>query len=159
MNKHMQEQQQIQAMGSGLTRYRSAPSSWFGSLLEGGDGFGSDDFERLFNPRAISPETQRIFSRFMNSGDAIQQPTKTEPCETWQAQSSDDYSMFHQTHNSNNNPASGDNRQSNRVAHNKIQRTGTNSGLIRHTSSPAGLFANIHIDGNSILSSIFTFST
>ncbi|KAL8545198.1 hypothetical protein ACS0TY_005406 [Phlomoides rotata] len=116
----MNEQQNM-AMGSGLSRYRSAPSSYFASLLEGpntGDrGFGSDDFERLFNPRAISPETQRIFSSFMNSGQNIQHPSSS----------------------------SGDTVV---PKHSNIQRLAppNTSPLIRHSSSPAGLFANINID-------------
>lgn len=105
---------------TGLSRYRSAPSSYFASLLEGPDRFGSDDFERLFNPRASSPETQIIFSRFMNSGEAEENsflaPTKIEPCET---------------------------QQSNDVDESRINC----EPLIRHSSSPAGLFANINIDG------------
>lgn len=185
-NDHQQQFQQNMQTGSGLTRYRSAPSSYFASLLntpagEGG-GFGADDFEQLFNPRASSPETQRIFSRFMNSAsDSIQEncststnlssqpqlnsqfppPRKAAEPEV-QRQQSNDYSSasqeIYQSHNSepaNSMESSRNNTlvgpfNSNRVAHMKIEPGGGNSGgLIRHSSSPAGLFANINIENGN----------
>ncbi|KAK6164196.1 hypothetical protein DH2020_001060 [Rehmannia glutinosa] len=177
-------------MGSGLTRYRSAPSSYFASLLNSptNDGvFGGDDFEQLFNPRASSPEAQRIFSRFMNSTDTVREnssdmtlpsqsqlnsqflpPGKTEPDvhppqQQLQRQQSNDYSsasqMMYQSHNNSeaaNASAAMENSSytgllgsfnTNRVAEMKTERVGGgNSSLIRHSSSPAGLFANIDIE-------------
>lgn len=196
MNNHQQQQQQFQQnmqMGSGLTRYRSAPSSYFASLLNtptSDGGFGADDFEQVFNLRASSPETQRIFSRFMNSADTIQEncssnmalppqsqlnsqflpPTKTEPDvqqpqQQLQRQQSNEYSsasqLIYERQNSEAaNSAAVDssyNRQlgsfnSNRVVQTKMERVGGNSGLIRHSSSPAGLFANINIENGNCLS-------
>ncbi|KAI3449926.1 hypothetical protein Pfo_006591 [Paulownia fortunei] len=191
MKNNQQQQQQFQQnmqMGSGLTRYRSAPSSYYASLLNSpasDGGFEADDFEQLFNPRASSPETQRIFSRFMNSAETIQEncsssmtlpsqsqinsqflpPRKTEPevqqpQKQLQRQQSNEYSsasqMMYQSHNSEAaNSAAMDNSHSrqlgsfnsNRVAQTKMEHDGGgNSSLIRHSSSPAGLFAKIDIE-------------
>lgn len=162
-------------MGSGLTRYRSAPSSYFASLLSNptSDGSGfvpADDFEQLFNPRATSPETQIIFSRFMNSGNAVQEnqhanaappPQRKSETEEYhqpqqlQRQQSNDYSnsaavssqMMYGTYNSDP-PAAAVFApfNSNCAAQAKMERTG--AGLIRHSSSPAGLFANINIEND-----------
>lgn len=64
-------QQQQEQMSSGLTRYKSAPSSYFASLFTSDDGFGGDDFDNIFNPRASSPERNRVFASFMDSVDTI----------------------------------------------------------------------------------------
>ncbi|KAL2487890.1 transcription factor bHLH [Forsythia ovata] len=42
-------------------------------VMVGCGGFGGEDFDQLFNPRASSPETQQIFARFANSVDTIGQ--------------------------------------------------------------------------------------
>ncbi|KAI9081969.1 hypothetical protein K1719_036231 [Acacia pycnantha] len=52
--------QQQQQMNSGLTRYRSAPSSYFANIID------KEFYDDMFN-RPSSPETDRIFSRFMTS--------------------------------------------------------------------------------------------
>ncbi|XP_022988125.1 transcription factor bHLH122-like [Cucurbita maxima] len=59
---HEQYQQQPQ-MNPGLTRYRSAPSSYFRRLTD------REFCDQFFN-RPSSPETERIFARFMTSGSA-----------------------------------------------------------------------------------------
>lgn len=60
LHEHHQQQPQ---MNSGLTRYRSAPSSYFRSLTD------REFCDQFFN-RPSSPETERIFARFMTSGSA-----------------------------------------------------------------------------------------
>ncbi|KAL3850095.1 hypothetical protein ACJIZ3_011977 [Penstemon smallii] len=75
-NNNNQEKSNMQQTGSGLTRYRSAPSSYFADLLNSntsGGEFGADDFEQIFNPRASSPEKQRIFPRFTSNSETIQE--------------------------------------------------------------------------------------
>lgn len=179
MNRHEQQQhhqfQQNPQMGSGLTRYRSAPSSYLTSLLSAptsDGGFGEDDFAELFNPRASSPETQVIFSRFMNSSGAENRPSfaplpprKSEneefqqPPQKLQRQHSNDYSsaprMIYPTPNSEAAAAAADTSYtkvfppftSSCAAQIKMERGG---GLIRHSSSPAGLFANINIENGTL---------
>ncbi|MCD7463333.1 hypothetical protein HAX54_050361 [Datura stramonium] len=67
---------QQQQMTSGLTRYRSAPSSYFSSLLSSNDpagvaggggncGYARDDFDQLFNPRASDNGIKQVFDRFV----------------------------------------------------------------------------------------------
>ncbi|KAL5156802.1 Transcription factor bHLH122 [Glycine soja] len=53
-------EQQPQVNSSGLTRYRSAPSSYFSNIID------REFYEHVFN-RPSSPETERVFSRFVNS--------------------------------------------------------------------------------------------
>ncbi|XP_047317993.1 transcription factor bHLH130-like [Impatiens glandulifera] len=60
-SNQFQNEQQQQQMNSGLTRYRSAPSSYFAGICDGGDSF--DHFVR-----SPSPETERILSRFVSGG-------------------------------------------------------------------------------------------
>lgn len=172
MNSHQQFQQNTQVgSGPGLTRYRSAPSSYFAGLLSapaGDGGFGADDFEQLFNPRESSPETQMIFSRFMNSSTADRPPItppppppppqKLEPEEYLQPQQSNDYSPAPPQVIYSDAAVPTDTKvfapfDANCGAPNKIQRGG-GGGLIRHTSSPAGFFANINIENGTPLPSV-----
>ncbi|KAE9600373.1 hypothetical protein Lal_00045615 [Lupinus albus] len=55
-----QQQHQVNNSSSGLTRYKSAPSSYFTNIID------KDFYEHIFN-HPSSPETEQIFSRFMNS--------------------------------------------------------------------------------------------
>ncbi|KAG8389037.1 hypothetical protein BUALT_Bualt02G0187700 [Buddleja alternifolia] len=164
MNNNQQQQQQSQT-GSGLTRYRSAPSSYFSSLLND-VGFGaSDELDHLFNPRASTPEPHRIWTSstttpplqsqsHINNSQFLPHP-KHEP-EAQQLQSNDYSSaahMIYQSHNSEApNSAAMDNLYNGQTGsfdptHGPpMKMEGGNSSLIRHRSSPAGLFANINIE-------------
>ncbi|KAK6144021.1 hypothetical protein DH2020_020841 [Rehmannia glutinosa] len=172
-------------MGSGLTRYRSAPSSYFSSLLDNTnnkDGiFGQDDFEQLLNPRICSPETQRIFARFMNSGDAIQEncsqnttipsqsqlnsrvlPPRTDKKRRRQRH---DYSPVSQTMYQSHNKSEAENSAMGSNFGRELGSINLNRGaqvkveghsLVRHSSSPAGLFDSINIE-NGMIDSISGF--
>ena len=59
---HQHHQHQQQQMNSSLMRYRSAPSSYFSNFLDG------IDCEEFLQNRPSSPETDRIFSRFVSGG-------------------------------------------------------------------------------------------
>ncbi|CAH1424885.1 unnamed protein product [Lactuca virosa] len=67
---HQQLQQPQQNMNSGLTRYRSAPSSYFSNLISNGI-YGDDDSDPFFNPRVSTTETDQILSRFTSSTTAV----------------------------------------------------------------------------------------
>ncbi|XP_075481290.1 transcription factor bHLH122-like isoform X4 [Primulina tabacum] len=182
---NQREFQQNMVMGSGLTRYRSAPSSYFSTLLNssnimGDDGFGEDEFEHLFNPPASSPETQKFFSRFMNNSETIHEncssnmklqsqinplyppPRKSESSvhkpqqQLQRQQKSDDFSSVpHMMYHIINTGAANSDMQdsdygwmgslnSNSAVQMKTEEGG-GGGLIRHRSSPAGLFESINI--------------
>lgn len=64
------QQPQQQNMNSGLTRYRSAPSSYFSNLISNGI-YGDDDSDPFFNPRVSTTETDQILSRFTSSTTAV----------------------------------------------------------------------------------------
>lgn len=65
---------QQQPISSGLTRYRSAPSSYFSSLLSsttpvsgGGCGYARDDFSHLQNSRGSATDIEQVFASFVAS--------------------------------------------------------------------------------------------
>ncbi|KAK3003022.1 hypothetical protein RJ639_020188 [Escallonia herrerae] len=74
---------------TGLTRYRSAPSSFFATLLDGNDdgggggsGVGENGCEEFLDPQPSSPESDTFFSRFVSdSRDLSQYPMKVEMVE------------------------------------------------------------------------------
>lgn len=172
-------------MNSGLTRYQSAPSSYFSS-------FSDRDFCEEFLNRPTSPETERIFARFLSAtsgntdnaildqsfrdirdSSSVKEPVRemepqtqimaTIKTETEVLQKQNSYSSvsqsFYQTHQAQNqqqlpnqNSGSGmDYRMETTMRMDRLPPTKTGGGnstpnLIRHSSSPAGLFANINID-------------
>ncbi|KAF5773507.1 putative transcription factor bHLH family [Helianthus annuus] len=54
---------------TGLTRYRSAPSSYFSDLINNGL-FGDDDNDPFFNSRVSNTETEKSLMKFMSSFSA-----------------------------------------------------------------------------------------
>ncbi|CAL5211523.1 unnamed protein product [Lathyrus oleraceus] len=180
-NHHHQPQ-----MNSGLTRFKSAPSSYFSNIID------KEFYEHLFN-RPSSPETERVFARFMNSlsgsgsggggGDAesasvavavaagdddsltqdlltVQQqlPIVKEEIEqqsqtltSMNNETLDLQQLQRQPSNMNNYGSSGPQKSyqsSGRPPLPNQMKTGRGScsNLIRHGSSPAGLFSNINIE-------------
>lgn len=184
---HCQHHQNQKQLNSGLTRYQSAPSSLFSSLLD------RDFCEEFFN-RPSSPETEQIFARFLSSSggaggantenfsDTVRQNSpekvvKVEPqtqmmapvesetgvMQKQQQLQQGNYSSasqnFYQSqprqslHNQNSSSPMEYNMASS-IGMDRLPPTktggGSNSSLIRHSSSPAGLLANLHVDhGNS----------
>ncbi|XP_030458594.2 transcription factor bHLH130-like [Syzygium oleosum] len=162
-----QQQQHQQQMSSGLSRYRSAPSSFFASLLE-------RDLCNEFLGRPSSPETERLLARLIsdnqdesaaaaqnlggfqrsppqnevtNPQPQLMEPVKSEANVIPQQQSNYSSGSYHQSSSQPPRP----NRSSaygiagsDRLPPTKVG--GSNSNLVRHSSSPAGLFANINID-------------
>lgn len=187
LQNHQQPQQQ-QKMNSGLMRYQSAPSSFFSNI------FSTDDFEEFLNPRSSSPETERIFGRFISSGGqpgaspspdfselqqksaAINHQTQFMPStkgENEVVQQRNDYTSGSQTvyqtqsqppipNHSSPAPSSamGSTYQAatsmtmDGLPHMKVGGGG-NSNLIRHSSSPAGLFADINVENGTDFVSFF----
>lgn len=167
-----------QQVGSGLKRYRSAPSSYLTSLSDissTSGGFEGDDFDQIFNARVSSPETQQIFERFMNSVDTIGhnyssnmslqsqsqsqfvQPIKNEtdvhqPQQQLQKQKSNDYSsasqMTYQTHSSGNASSSMDNSFSR--LHGSI-----NSDRVAHMRMDGGVCSSNLIRQSSMPAGLF----
>ncbi|KAK9022008.1 hypothetical protein V6N11_002307 [Hibiscus sabdariffa] len=62
LTDYHQPQHNQRQMNSGLTRYQSAPSSYFYNILD------RDFCQEILN-RPSSPETERIIARFLSSGD------------------------------------------------------------------------------------------
>ncbi|KAK7858778.1 transcription factor bhlh122 [Quercus suber] len=156
-------------MNSGLTRYRSAPSSYFANIID------REFCEEFFN-RPSSPETERILTRFIagsgGGGNGGTEVTNTSEVAATEASSQQTQFMA-----SMNNEAAGvlQQQQSNYgsasqnfyqgpprppLPNSSVEGSysmgldrlpqmktggGNNSSLIRHSSSPAGLFANINV--------------
>ncbi|XP_030521160.2 transcription factor bHLH130-like isoform X2 [Rhodamnia argentea] len=155
-----------QQMSSGLSRYRSAPSSFFASLLE-------RDFCSEFLGQPPSPETERLFSRLI-SGNQDESPatqnlggfqrslpqnevTNRQPQLMEVVKSEANVIPRQQSHYSSGSyyQSSSQPPRPNRTSTDGVSGSdrlpptkvgGSNSNLIRHSSSPAGLFANINID-------------
>lgn len=175
----MEKQQQHQMNSGGLTRYQSAPSSYFANLINSNGYPGEDDCDQFLNTKALSPETDGFFSRFMSScGDEESNaptvlvsegnqsqfvaPMKHEPDifdhrqkqMMYHSQTPPDHKTVG-TNSSMQIPYNVANSVGmDRVSQVKMGVIGeTNLNLIRHSSSPAGLFANINVDnGNLFLS-------
>ncbi|OIW08955.1 hypothetical protein TanjilG_05931 [Lupinus angustifolius] len=178
----MESDPQQNNSSSGLTRYKSAPSSYFTNIID------KDFYQHIFN-HPSSPETEQIFSRFMNSigGEnddvtpaaeeeeedslphnfspvkeeiIINQQVNYEPV-VWKEQQqhcdinsnySSDVHGFYQSSARpplpNQNLNSGMDGTYSVGAVNRLQqmKTGSRNNLIRHSSSPAGLFSQINIE-------------
>lgn len=212
LHQFHQRQDQIEQkpMTSGLTRYQSAPSSYFSSYME-------KDFADDFLNRPSSPETERIFARFLAScggddtsenklsnnnnfnnndmnrtnnnvgmmnqsstGGGIKMEVDTQPSLQQQVnlpplsnntpgvlqRQQENYSSasqeFYRQNLQNQNPTSAVDYKAmgsggfDRFAQMRTTASGaggSSSNLIRHSSSPAGLFSDIRIENG-----IFTFS-
>ncbi|KAJ7947526.1 transcription factor bHLH [Quillaja saponaria] len=179
-HQQLHNQQQV---NSGLTRYRSAPSSYFTNILD------REFCDQIFS-RPSSPETERIFARFMNSGSGAEDSfapnpqsapqnttvkeevnqqsqvlssinTETQALRQQQPNNMNNYASASQSFyqsaqrpplpNQNMNPATQGNYPAglNRLPQMKTGG-GNNLNLIRHSSSPAGLFANINIENGFV---------
>lgn len=181
-----QQQRQVPS-SSGLMRYRSAPSSYFADLINssglGNDVV--ENCDEFLDPRQTSPETERILSRLMSGGgggtgqnasvnEALQSQFPTESAKHGGAEIFG-HSDQHRQQQQNSNYSSGSNMMyHNSAASNSgIESTyrmeslpqmkigggggGGNSNLIRHSSSPAGLFSNINIENGNYVSCLCTF--
>ncbi|KAF9686448.1 hypothetical protein SADUNF_Sadunf03G0159500 [Salix dunnii] len=184
-NQHQQTHQK--QMNPGLTRYQSAPSSYFSSNLD-------RDFCEEFLNRPTSPETERVFARFLaNSGGNTENISSSSPCEIkqdspvresisqinqqpqmvasmnnhssdtrlhqhQQQQQQSSYSASQGFYQSRSKPPLPDHNSGSGINYRSMNSmglerlpsvklsSGNNSNLVRHSSSPAGLFSNINIE-------------
>ncbi|XP_057483164.1 transcription factor bHLH130-like isoform X2 [Actinidia eriantha] len=65
-DRQLHHQHPQQPMSSGLMRYRSAPSSYFASLINSGGVGGGEICDDFLHSRHSSPETERFFSKFLS---------------------------------------------------------------------------------------------
>ncbi|XP_004486946.1 transcription factor bHLH130-like isoform X1 [Cicer arietinum] len=180
------QQQQVNS-SSGLTRYRSAPSSYFNNIID------REFYEHVFN-RPSSPETERVFSRFMNSlgseEDLLAQKISVDSTVKEEEEQQQQVVQQQSNININNININDDDNNSNNynnsaatTSHgfyqssvmpplpnqnlssgmegnysmgvNRLQQMkshgGNNSNLIRHSSSPAGLFSQINIENGYVI--------
>ncbi|XP_023751475.1 transcription factor bHLH130 isoform X1 [Lactuca sativa] len=172
--KLQQQQQGQQTMNSGLTRYRSAPSSYFSNLINSGM-YEDEDVDPFFNPRSSSPETERILSRLI-SGDGdnssshqnigqirgndppFMDPMKQERANfTYQSQQQQMMYQNHQQADHNHNSVvSG----SSSALVDPLAAMNPPTNLLRQSSSPAGFFEHVNMgNGYSAMRSMDKFRT
>ncbi|KVI09447.1 Myc-type, basic helix-loop-helix (bHLH) domain-containing protein [Cynara cardunculus var. scolymus] len=163
-------------MNSGLTRYRSAPSSYFSNLINSGT-YEGEDIDPFFNPRVSSPETERILSRFMSSDgggdnssahqnlgqirgnepqfmDSMKQEQVTISSQQQRQMMYQNHAQSQQVVHNNNPVVSG----SGSTVVDPLMAMDPPTSLLRQSSSPAGFFENINIDdGYSMMRSMDKF--
>lgn len=167
------DQQNNQLSDSSLTRYRSAPSSFIESLVNGNSGGGNCEDYRYFRPS--SPEIDNFLAKYMlpcnGSGDSgshasqefgvkAMKQEEPEPITEPNEYSNGSSQMMYQNlpvHSLANDISVNvgnaiDNSYSvasSMALENSMQErmaTGNGSNLIRQNSSPAGLFSNLGVD-------------
>ncbi|XP_076891997.1 transcription factor bHLH130-like isoform X2 [Bidens hawaiensis] len=150
---HNQHQHQLQqpppATTSGLTRYRSAPSSYFSDLISN-SLFADDDNDPFVNSKVSKDEADQILSRFTASlasavtgGDDI---VKQEPV-VYNNNNQNQFrsQMDNININDNNNQA-----VSTGMDVLSIPGNGNGNSLRRQNSSPAGFIAHLESNNNNI---------
>ncbi|KAK3205140.1 hypothetical protein Dsin_019186 [Dipteronia sinensis] len=182
LHDHQHQHQQRQLNSGGLTRYQSAPSSYFSSFMD-------RDMCEDFLTRPPSPETERILAKYLSNGsgnssetnnnasdqniglirqnspvteklmeaEQQQQTTSMNNNRTGIVQQQRNFSAsrsFYQNQSQHPNSVSGmDYGAINSVGMDRFPPTkmGNSSNLIRHSSSPAGLFANMEIENGYVV--------
>lgn len=162
-----QLQQQQSQMGSGLTRFRSAPSSFFANLLD------KNFCEDILN-RPSSPETERILVRLM-SGDSgggdggsplpqrVEEPEMKAEARDFVPSQQQGQGYYQRQSGSSQQQQQPDvgNRDlgfggTSQAGMDRFGQSKQGSSLTRHSSSPAGLFADINIDESGMeMESVF----
>ncbi|KAJ9540462.1 hypothetical protein OSB04_026968 [Centaurea solstitialis] len=165
LHNHHQNQQQQQIMNSGLTRYRSAPSSYFSNMMNSGvyEGEEEEDIDNFFNPRVPSPETERILSRFMstdgdggggdNSSSSHQNLGQFRGNEM-DSMKQEQLTFYQNQAQSQQSVVSG----SGSAVVDPIMAMDTPTNLLRQSSSPAEFFEHVNMDnGYSMMRSMDKF--
>ncbi|KAK9072580.1 hypothetical protein SSX86_009015 [Deinandra increscens subsp. villosa] len=140
---HNQQSQPIMNTNSGLTRYRSAPSSYFSNLINSGM-FGDDDSDPFFNPRVSNAESDQImnqiggFEKQLMDDYSIKQEQEGIYSDS---QQSIDYQNQFQS-GQNNQPVS----TSGSAVVDESTSMSLPTNLLRQSSSPAGFFSHLDID-------------
>ncbi|KDP43444.1 hypothetical protein JCGZ_16731 [Jatropha curcas] len=169
LNHHHYRQEQ-QQHSSGLTRYRSAPSSFLDSLVSvnaghGGAGVEGEDY-RYF--RSSSPEMDTMLARFMSTCNGSSNCNSHNLQEfgerpIMKQEMEDSSQMIYQSLPVNNlannvNPVNVNNNSmdnsfgvmNSMAPENSSQASKRNNGngsnLVRQSSSPAGFFSNLGVD-------------
>lgn len=174
MESDLQQHHHQNQMNSGLTRYRSAPSSYFANIID------REFCEEFFN-RPSSPETERIFARFIadnggggggnggtevtNTSEVVATEASNQQTQFMASMNNEAAGVLQQQQQQNNYGSASQNFYQgpprpplpnssvegsysmglDRLPQMKTGGGGNNSSLIRHSSSPAGLFANINV--------------
>lgn len=166
MESDLEQQQQAPPVSSsGLTRYRSAPSSYFNNIID------REFYEHVFN-RPSSPETERSFSRFMNSLGSEEDSSLAQKVKEEEVINNSEHEHEHvvlqqsNINNSDNYISAPTHQQHPHGFYQKpplpnVGNQNHSSNLIRHSSSPAGLFSQINIENgmshHMFFYSIYTF--
>ncbi|KAK1307144.1 hypothetical protein QJS10_CPA10g00134 [Acorus calamus] len=168
MDSDLQRQQQQQQLSPGLLRYRSAPSSLLANFIDGGPtAGGGDGVEDFLSPRSASPEAaaaEAMFARFMapgglgggggkssaemGGGGGGGGGVSTVSSQMMYASASppQHQQMMNGSYRLMNSPVLMDPSHHQSQMKNGGGGGGGAAGLTRHSSSPAGLFANLGVE-------------
>lgn len=181
---HFQDFPHQKQQSTGLTRFRSASTSYFSFFLDASsDSITSSDQRRDFsNARPLSPETETIFARFMASIDAENTNSSQKLCNipensavqtdfAVKVKQESDIQQQPMMYHSQSKPPLANQRNSGVKSSMGIQsipqmktgfgggiNTNSSSSLARFNSSPAGFFSNLNIEGNLLFFLIMYYS-
>ncbi|GFZ20649.1 basic helix-loop-helix (bHLH) DNA-binding superfamily protein [Actinidia rufa] len=162
LHRHHQQQQQQQPMSSGLMRYRSAPSSYFASLINSGGVGGGENCDDFSPSSAFKSRNRAIFLEvlvwcWMHTTD-IYQHHEHQQNSNYSSSSQTIYQSQSQSSLPNHNSATSNSEMDKPYSMvsstpmdslNQMKMSsggGGNSNLIRQSSSPAGFFSHINMD-------------
>ncbi|XP_047313862.1 transcription factor bHLH122-like [Impatiens glandulifera] len=139
------QQQQQQQMNSGLTRYRSAPSSYYASFLNSGE----DRFDQFLKDQTYKQEPQENFMRYASDGTTIEESSLRNQglrSQSMNPQAKQDdaaysFTSSHQSHHQNTVVASSDMNQMDPEISRGIS-------LVRQSSSPAGFLSYFNAEND-----------
>ncbi|KAJ0778454.1 hypothetical protein HanOQP8_Chr02g0082281 [Helianthus annuus] len=157
-------------MNPGLTRYRSAPSSYFSSLINSGVYGDDDDSDPFFNPRVSSNETDQILSSYsLSSSD----PNLMNPIGGFENRLIDSIKQEQDGIYSVSQQQQQQQQQEQQVVYQDQNQFGSHSGhttrpgpgpgsesvnltsnLVRQSSSPAGFFSHLDLDNGTFCLSV-----
>ncbi|XP_071698028.1 transcription factor bHLH130-like [Rutidosis leptorrhynchoides] len=156
----------------GLTRYRSAPSSYFSNLINSGI-YGDDDYTDSFRVSTANQILKQFEYKFIDSVKQEQQVIHTEPQQQQQPQQIIYQNQFQSQTNHNININNHNNNNQQQQQQQSVSTTCSStindsvtpsinlpSNLLRQSSSPAGFFDQLEIDnGYSMMRSIDDYRT
>nr|WIE96104.1 basic helix-loop-helix transcription factor [Loropetalum chinense var. rubrum] len=168
---HDQHQQQQRLQNSGLMRYRSAPSSLFANIIDG-SGVGCEDFlshrssetETAFGTSLMScTGSGDSYSLDLHSVERVKNEVSVESVTPQNGYSTGSQIVYQSPSMhalSNNDSVRVVNSMELENPMQMKMSTGNCSNLVRHSSSPAGLFANLTVEnGFAVMKDMGNFSS
>ncbi|KAK1409885.1 hypothetical protein QVD17_36414 [Tagetes erecta] len=131
-------------MNSGLTRYRSAPSSYFSNMINNNTYEEDQELDPFF--KMTSPETEQILSGFISGGHAVHNNNVTSQQHNQNEVTPNEFMVsMYQNHVHNNNSVVSTSASCSTVP-DRLMTMNPSTNLLRQSSSPAGFFEHNKFD-------------